>query len=174
VTGEPRSLSALIAWYRDEVDATIPQRIHSRDTAEDGDPEWHSAFRRWLTAHPAAEDRDGQLLSPLRYWLWRVECLEAKSNGRRATFLANLAYLDFDWKRAAVYAGVLDHGAAHDYAVASLRRLWLLMYVVNKDARGVPVTVPTEPARPKLGECAEPGCRARTVRLRCTDHALGT
>ena len=37
--------------------------------AEDGDPEWHAAFRAYLMAHPAAVDREGHVRSPFRFWL---------------------------------------------------------------------------------------------------------
>jgi hypothetical protein len=36
--------------FRDDFRQEIPLRIHSRDTAEDGAPQWHSSFSRWLTS----------------------------------------------------------------------------------------------------------------------------
>ena len=151
---EPSSLSALLAWYREEVDAAIPQRIHSRDTADDGAPEWHGAFRTWLTAHPAAEDRDGQLLRPLLYWVWRMPT-------QRQWFLKRLIAVDFDWRWAARLSLIGCDDAAHDFARESLRRLYRSMYTNGQ---------PNEPHRPKLGDCAEPGCPNRTTRLRCPEH----
>jgi len=154
----PSSLSALLAWYRAEVGATIPQRIHSRETAEDGDPEWHNAFRRWLTAHPSAEDRDGQLVSPLRFWLWRL-------GGSRAAYLRLLAYVDCDVTRAANLHGIASADVAHDYTRECLRRLYRLMYAESG--------VPNEPRRDVRRDCAEPGCPVRTTRLRCPQHEQG-
>ena len=151
----PSSLSALLAWFRTEVESAIPRRIHSRETAEDGDPEWHAQFRTWLTAHPAQEDRDGQLVSPLRFWLWRM-------GGSRAKYLYLLSYVDFDWIVAANLKGLADADAAHDYTRECLRRLHRLMYSESG--------VANEPHRAVKGDCAEPGCPVKTTHLRCPEH----
>ena len=107
-----------------------------------------------MLAHPVVEDREGNLVNPLRYWLWRL-------GGRREKFLQALAYVDFDWVMAAALRGVGDADAAYDYTRESLRRLHRLMYADGQ---------PNEPRRPKLGECAEPGCPNQTTRLRCREH----
>ena len=154
MSDEPRRINALIAWYRREVDDSIPGRIHSRDIDGGGAPEWHGRFRAWLTAHPAAEDRDGNLIDPLRFWLWRM--------GRRGAFLYTLACVDFDWHVAARHWHVFDDDAAHDYTRESLRRLWRMMY--GPDGQ------PNEPRRTKKARCAADGCREKTTRLYCSEH----
>ena len=58
MAGEPIHLAALVRWYMHEARDDIPVRIHSRDTADDGDPEWHPSFRQWLMQHPGAVDLD--------------------------------------------------------------------------------------------------------------------
>lgn len=40
----------LLRQFRAEFDQEVPVRIHSRDTADDGAPQWHPEFARWLTA----------------------------------------------------------------------------------------------------------------------------
>lgn len=40
----------LLNQFRAEFDREVPQRIHNRDTADDGAPQWHPEFTRWLTA----------------------------------------------------------------------------------------------------------------------------
>jgi len=40
----------LLKHFRAEFEREIPIRIHSRDTADDGAPQWHPEFARWLTA----------------------------------------------------------------------------------------------------------------------------
>jgi len=79
------SLSSLLSWYREEVDAAIPQRIHSKDIDRGGAPEWHGAFRRYLTAPATAEDKEGALSNPLAYWVWTMP-------KRRRLYLERLAY----------------------------------------------------------------------------------
>jgi hypothetical protein len=129
VTGEPANLSSLLRWYRDEVDGDIPARIHSRQLDAGGAPAWHAAFVRWLTAHPCAEDKEGYLLSPLRYWLSRY-------SRRRSRYCFVLASCAFDWHFACRVQGVYDQDAAHDYTRETLLRLWRLMYHVAPDASG--------------------------------------
>ena len=151
----PASLSDLLAWYRSEVDAAIPLRIHSRDIDMGGAPQWHGAFRQYLTAHSAQVDRDDELVSPLRFWLWRL-------GGERARYLHALAFLDFDWIMAAGFKGVADADAAHDYTRECLRQLHHQMYADDG--------TPNEPRRPEKGRCAEQGCPNKTVKLRCQEH----
>lgn len=40
----------LLNHFRAEFGREVPQRIHNRDTADDGAPQWHPEFARWLTA----------------------------------------------------------------------------------------------------------------------------
>lgn len=152
----PSSLTALLSWYRSEVDAAIPQRLHVHSLDDGGAPEWHGAFRAYLDAHPASEDHDGALLNPLRYWLWRM-------SGGRERFLHALAMVDFDWVMAANLRFVGDPDAAYDYTRESLRRLHRLMYADDG--------TPNEPRRPKFGDCARHGCPNKTARLFCAEHS---
>ena len=154
----PQSLAALLVWYRGEVSDAIPQRIHSRDFANDGSHQWHGAFRAWLTAHPAAENSEGELLSPLRFWLWRL-------GGNRARYLYMLGYLSGDWVAAGNLKGIADMDVAHDYTRECLRRLHQLMYADDG--------TPCVPRRAVRRDCAEPGCPNKTTRLRCAAHELG-
>lgn len=36
-------------FFLDRYQAEVPTKIHSRDTAENGNPEWHRSFESWLT-----------------------------------------------------------------------------------------------------------------------------
>jgi hypothetical protein len=155
----PQSLAGLLAWYRSEVDAAIPQRIHAKAIDAGGAPEWHGAFRVYLTAHPAQEDHEGNLVSPLRFWLWRM-------GGKRARYLHALAFVEFDWIMASALRGIHDADAAHDYTRTCLKRLHVLMYA--------PDGTPTEPRRATTGDCAEQGCSRRTTHLRCPEHEAKT
>ena len=57
-------MTDLIAWFLDRAKAELPSRIHSRDTAENGNPEWHRGFESYITdgenGHYAAHHRDDQ------------------------------------------------------------------------------------------------------------------
>lgn len=44
-------LSEIHAYWNSEV----PLRIHSRDVAPDGDPEWHADFARWMFNAPTRD-----------------------------------------------------------------------------------------------------------------------
>ena len=151
----PTSLQSYLRWFREEVEDAVPARIHSKDIDDGGSPQWHGAFRAWLTAHPAAEDREGNLLSPLRYWMWRLR-------DPRYAFLLRLIATEFDWRWAGRLSLVAEEQAAHDYCRETLRRLHRLMYTDDGQ--------PTVPYRPKLGECAKRGCDNKTTRLLCVDH----
>jgi hypothetical protein len=148
VTGEPANLSSPLRWYRDEVDGDIPARIHSRQLDAGGAPAWHAAFVRWLTAHPCAEDKEGYLLSPLRFWLWRM----SRFSKLRARYCFILASCNFDWTMAARVQGVFDSDAAHDYTRETLHRLWRLMYHVAPGADGHPAIFLNEPRRELRGK----------------------
>lgn len=129
MSGEPRHLAALVRWYMDAVGDDIPVRLHSRDTAEDGDPEWHPAFRAWLMAHPAAVDREGYVRSPLKFWLWLMTN-EGRENRVMADFLYRLARLEGDWLAAArTITSLTDDGEvmARVFAVATLQKFWRRM-----------------------------------------------
>ena len=145
MTGEPSTLSALLHWYRAEVGDDIPIRIVTRAIDEGGAPQWHGAFRAWLTAPPDQEDKEGNVISPLRYWLHQMGTTGRA--GRRARFLFILASIDFDWNMAARIHGIYDSDAAHDYTRATLGRLWRLMYSVGKGADGQPMVFVNEPRR---------------------------
>lgn len=126
MTDEPKNLAGLLHWYRDMVGDRIPARLHDRDTDGGGNPQWHSAFRAYLTAHPRATDREGYVRDPLSFWLWTLSRSGGK-NKRRAEFLYRLAVLDFDWLEAVHARRSMSKWAddmAEDYALASLRKLW--------------------------------------------------
>ena len=149
------SLSALLSWYREEVDAAIPQRIHSKDIDRGGAPEWHGAFRRYLTAPATAEDKEGALSNPLAYWVWTMP-------KRRRLYLERLAYMDFDWRWTAQLHGVLDQDAAYDYTIETLRRLRRRMY--GDDG---------QPRDPRRMLCNEHNCWQAPLRgeMYCKRHA---
>ena len=127
--GEPTHLAALVSWYMDAARDRIPARLHSRDTAEDGDPEWHVAFRAYLLAHPSATDREGYVRDPLAHWLWVMKS-EGRENRVKAEFLYHLACLQGDWLAAArAITPLTEDGEvmAKAFAVAALQRLWRRM-----------------------------------------------
>ena len=127
--GEPTHLAALVRWFMDAAHDDIPQRIHNRDTADDGDPQWHAAFRAYLLAHPAATDREGHVRSPFRFWLWVMDG-EGRSGRIRAHFLYHLARCDGDWIAAArTITPLTEDGevVARDFAVRSLQQFWRMM-----------------------------------------------
>lgn len=131
MAGEPTHLAALIRWFLRESSDDIPARIHSRSTAEDGDPEWHGSFRAWLTAHPAAVDREGHTISWFRHWLW-VMAGGGYSGRLRADFLVRLAHNGGDWLAAIRCVQPLtDDGEVmmRDFATETLKQFWRLMQV---------------------------------------------
>jgi hypothetical protein len=48
-------LQPLRDWFLETLrsEGAVPQRLHAREVAEDGSPEWHREFWRWLTRSPA-------------------------------------------------------------------------------------------------------------------------
>ena len=137
--GEPRHLAGLIGWFMGEVADDIPVRLHSRDTADDGDPEWHPAFRRYIAGHPGAYDRDGEVHSPLRFWLWVMQG-ESWENRVMAEFLYRLARYEGDYLEAVrVVQPLTEDGEilARSFARDALRRFWRRMQTTPR--RGVRV-----------------------------------
>ena len=129
MTGEPTHLAALVRWFMDEAAADLPVRLHSRDTAEDGDPEWHASFRAYLMAHPAAVDREGDVRSPFRFWLW-VMSREGRENRVMAEWLYDLARSEGDWLASTRRITPLTEDGeiiAKSFAVAALQRFWRRM-----------------------------------------------
>jgi hypothetical protein len=45
-----RDSERLLTHFRSEFEQEVPTRIHNRDTADDGAPQWAPEFVRWLTA----------------------------------------------------------------------------------------------------------------------------
>jgi hypothetical protein len=128
-SGEPTHLAALVRWFMDAAADDIPVRLHSRDTADDGDPEWHPRFRAYLMAHPAAVDREGHVRSPFRWWLWIMRN-EGRENRVMADYLYRLARFDGDWLAAARSITPLTEDGeiiAKAFAVAALQRFWRRM-----------------------------------------------
>jgi len=128
-SGEPTHLAALVRWFMDAAADDIPIRLHSRDTADDGDPEWHPRFRAYLMAHPAAVDREGHVRSPFRFWLWVMRG-ESRQGRVGADFLYRLAVLEGDWLSAARTITPLSRDGeiiARAFAVATLQAFWRRM-----------------------------------------------
>jgi hypothetical protein len=129
VQGEPTHLAALVRWFMDAARDDIPIRIHSRDTAEDGDPQWHPSFQTWLLAHPAATDREGHVKSPFRFWMW-VMSREGRDNRVMAEWLYEVACAEGDWLGCCRRMTPLtDDGEvmARAFAVTALQRFWRYM-----------------------------------------------
>ena len=127
--GQPTHLAALVKWFREAASDDIPTRIHSRDTADDGAPQFHPSFRSWLMAHPAAMDREGNIRSPFRFYLWRMRS-ESRQGRVGAEFLYRLACLDGDWLAAArTITTRTDDGEvmARVFAVSTLQAFWRRM-----------------------------------------------
>lgn len=53
-------MTGALAYFLDRYQAEVPHKMHSRDTAENGNPEWHRAFESWLT------DGDGRWMTHVR------------------------------------------------------------------------------------------------------------
>jgi hypothetical protein len=51
-----RQTERLLKQFRAELEREAPNRIHSRDIADDGAPQWHPEFARWLTARESQTD----------------------------------------------------------------------------------------------------------------------
>lgn len=49
-----------LVFFRDLWWGEIPIRIHQRETAPDGTPEWHHDFTRWLYAEPPSRSAYGR------------------------------------------------------------------------------------------------------------------
>ena len=127
--GQPTHLAGLVKWFMDEARNDIPARIHSRDTAEDGDPEWHASFRAYIIGHPGAYDRDGIVRSPFRFWLW-IMAGEGRENRVMSEFLYRLARYDGDYLAAIrVVQPLTEDGEimARAFAVGALQRFWRRM-----------------------------------------------
>jgi len=127
--GQPTHLAALVRWFMDEAESAVPVRLHSRDTADDGDPEWHASFRRYILGHPGITDDDGDILSPFRWYLWVLE--RGGLSGRiRAEFLYRLAMLEGDWLTAArTFTPLTEEGEVlvRPFAVETLQMFWRMM-----------------------------------------------
>jgi hypothetical protein len=133
----------------------MPARLHSRDTSVGGTPAWHKTFERWLMAGPGAKDRDGYIVSPLKWWVSRLP-------RQQPAFVYLLAACDFDWRMASRIHGVRVEDAAHWYTSRVLNHLHRLMY----DEHGLP----REPVFHERGDCAEQGCPQLTSGLYCRNH----
>lgn len=123
MTEPPKSLSALVRWFAEAWAAEMPQRLHSRDMDEGGNPQWHAAFRSYLAG--LDEDKEGDITRPVRTH-WRQLAHSSGRGGRRARWLFVLACSGFDWLVACRRIGPIDGlGAwgddmALDYATATL------------------------------------------------------
>ena len=127
--GQPSHLPALVRWFMLAAQDDIPVRIHSRETAENGNPEWHARFRAWLMAHPRTFDRDGDVISPFRFWLFVMKS-ESRQGRVAAEFLYRLACLDGDWLEACrTITPLTEDGEvmARAFAVTSLQVFWRRM-----------------------------------------------
>ena len=129
MTREPRSLPSLLRWYRGVVEDDTPTRLHNRDTADDGAPQWHASLRAYLMASPRAVDDDGFVRSPYRFWL-AVMRSESRQNRVAADFLFQLARRDGDWRSAVSTITPLTRDGeeiARCYAVVTLSAFWRRM-----------------------------------------------
>ena len=129
VRGQPTHLPALIRWYLSDAGDDIPVRLHNRDTDDGGYPQWHGAFRAWLTSHPAHVDREGHIRSPFRFWLWQMAS-NSRTGRVAAEWLYHLAALRGDWiESSRLITPLTEDGEvmARIYAVATLQHFWRLM-----------------------------------------------
>ena len=167
MTGEPTHLAALVRWFMLAAQDDIPVRIHSRETAEDGDPEWHASFRSWLMAHPAAVDREGHVKSAFRYWLYVMHG-EGRDNRVGAEFLYRMACLDGDWLAAARTITPLTRDGetmARAFAFVTIKRFWRYMDRALPDPKSAS-------SRQHRADCAEQGCPTKTTHYRCPEHEV--
>lgn len=51
-----RQTAALLSKFRSEFQREVPDRIHNRDIADDGSPQWSDQFRRWMTDRGSRDD----------------------------------------------------------------------------------------------------------------------
>lgn len=51
-----RKSESLLNRFRAEITKESPIRIHSAEISDDGSPQWHSEFARWLTARESQTD----------------------------------------------------------------------------------------------------------------------
>jgi len=132
---EPKSLAALVRWFRAELAAEAPPlRLHARgvhwDAATDddagggsrlGSPAQHPAFVAWLTAHPMETDPEDYYRRPLRAAIFLV----GRRNAIRGRLLERLAATGGDW--AAVDVCDCDCAFSADAATyweQALRVVW--------------------------------------------------
>jgi len=123
---EPRSLYALLQWYRGLISDRIPSSLHSRDLDDGGGPAFSGAFKSYLYAPPYGVDDEGHVLDPLKHCLWRMRKSGGK-DARRAAFLYALARADFDpflAVKASHDTSRYIKDMADDYARASLAILY--------------------------------------------------
>lgn len=129
MSGRPTHLPALVRWFCEAAADDIPTRINSSALDAGGAPQWHGSFRAWLTAHPAAVDKEGHVRSPFRFWLHSLHG-EGRGSRVRSLFLYRLARLEGDWLAAVrSITPLTDDGeiVARDFATQSLQRFWDLM-----------------------------------------------
>lgn len=139
---QPHGLAALLAWFREQWIAEMPEEIHSSGVWHDrnggsalGAPQWADEFRRFLLASPheldgdfdewaRGGDPDAAYVRPLRSALARMAGRDP--NSRRAStaqFLVKLACAGFDWRAVGDRLGYPEDVTVV-YAEWAIARLW--------------------------------------------------
>lgn len=140
VVHEPRSLPALVTWFRCEFAKEVPGRLHEPGVEPDsalGSPRLAGAFRAYL-ASPMATDHDDRLdvnrrgaarLFPMHAALSMMDRRWPMS----ARFLFAVAWTGAEWQDVALAWRMLPE-VGHRFAYDALRHLYALW---ERDAREV-------------------------------------
>ena len=144
-----------VAWFVDRYAAEIPARIHSRETAENGNPEWHKSFEsyvtdgdgRWATSgrtdqdfcqHPTLANGDGPCPTCDNTGLREVHRVTFRHPMKRT--LHELARLPVPKGRPpldVVLRALAEHDGDVGFTIAALATTWAFMYQPLKARRWV-------------------------------------
>jgi hypothetical protein len=153
---EPRDLRGLLRWYQAEVEAEVPDRLHTRGVWRDwgqdaeggshlGTPTFSDPFRRFIEGNPfevayatqgGTEELTPHFARPMQAALAVVAGHDERSlYYQRAIFLYRLAWSGFQYRAVCAYLG-LPEWTWEWVTEQALRLLWD-RYQVGPDAREV-------------------------------------
>lgn len=116
---EPRTLRDLVRELRRAHEMEAPARIHSRDTADDGAPQWHPEFTHAVAGSPRSLDEDGFYDRPFNAAL-------SRTSGTTLDIVVRVVVAGDGPAEAAVAAGV-PGDIAKRTAANELRWFWSVM-----------------------------------------------
>lgn len=127
----PEQLSELLAWFREEMAAEIPSRLHERGTEPEsalGAPRLHGAFRAYLMGSPYQTDHDDRLDPDERHAtrvrpMQRALAVMSKRWPLSARYLFAIAFMGAEWQDVALAWQMLPE-IGHRFTRDALAHLW--------------------------------------------------